>query len=168
MHKKIKKLRGFSKDIQSSCYDGKFPQCFPPTQTTTCFPLVFSIHAMKHKLYISEEIIYNANHSQVKLNTEDITFAARYEHNQYNLQNNNFAFFCKNLRFSPPQKTQQMQAVLFGCWSTSLAVPTCGHRLSFRGGKTGSKLMNPKWRKRQYHGSDRFTIVIVSWVISPT
>ena len=84
----------------------KIPTMFFPTQTTTWFPLVSSIHAMKHKLYISEEIIYHANHSQVKLNTEDITFASDTNITSitYNLQNYNFAFFCKNLRFSPQKK----------------------------------------------------------------
>ena len=78
MTKKIKQLRGFKGHTKQL---RKIPTMFFPTQTTTWFPLVFAIHAMKHKLYISEEIIYNANHSQVKFHTEDITFAARYEHN---------------------------------------------------------------------------------------
>ena len=75
MHKKIKKLRGFKGHTKQLLWR-KIPTMFFPTQTTAWFPLVFSIRAMKHKLYISEEIIYHANHSQVKLNTEDITFAS--------------------------------------------------------------------------------------------
>ena len=119
MPKKIKQLRGFKGHTKQL---RKNPSMFFPTQTTTWFPLVFSIHAM-HKLYISEEIIYNANHSQVKFHTEDITFAARYEHNQSNLQDYNFAFFCKNLRCFPKKNLNK-------CRQSCLGVDQ--HHLPFR------------------------------------
>ena len=50
MPKKIKQLRGFKGHTKQL---RKNPTMFFPTQTTTWFPLVFSIHAMKHKLYKS-------------------------------------------------------------------------------------------------------------------